>query len=167
MTSTVFNLAGAAFESGKALLTTVGEGIRSAVIAPYRAAKSALSFVRDLLPFSDAKEGPLANLTCSGSALLEALAGWIAKAATVPAKTIAGAFGFMNDMLGQVAASSMLAETLALTPVVAGEIPSTETSLFGTEPAIMETRPETASPEQSRLLGETRGVLEAGNNGLA
>jgi phage-related protein len=167
VTSTVSNLAGTAFESGKAILTTVGEGIKSAVTAPYRAAKSALSFVRDLLPFSDAKEGPLANLTRSGSALLEALAGGIAKAATVPAKAIAGAFGFMNDMVGRVAAPSMLAGTLALTPVVAGEIPSAGTSLFGTEPAIMETRSETAPPEQSRLLGETRGVLGAGNNGFA
>jgi hypothetical protein len=33
----------------------------------------ALSFVRDLLPFSDAKEGPLADLTQSGMALLETL----------------------------------------------------------------------------------------------
>ena len=138
VTTTVSNLAGTAFESGKAILTTVGEGIKSAVTAPYRALKSALSFVRDLLPFSDAKEGPLVNLTRSGSALLEALAGGIAKAATVPAKAIAGAFGFMNDMLGQVAAPSMLAGTLALTPVVAGEIPSAGTPLFGTEPAIME-----------------------------
>jgi len=71
VTSTVSNLAGSAFESGKAILTTVGEGIKSAVTAPYQAAKSALSFVRNLLPFSDAKEGPLANLTRSGSALLE------------------------------------------------------------------------------------------------
>ncbi|RLD47054.1 MAG: phage tail tape measure protein, partial [Bacteroidetes bacterium] len=167
VTSTVSNLAGTAFESGKAILTTVGEGIKSAVTAPYRAAKSALSFVRDLLPFSDAKEGPLANLTRSGSALLEALAGGITKAATVPAKAIAGAFGFMNDMVGRVAAPSMLAGTLALKPVVAGEIPSAETPLFGTEPAIMETRSETAPPEQSRLLGETRGVLASGNNGFA
>lgn len=167
VTSPISSLAGTAFESGKAILTTVGEGIKSAVTAPYRAAKSALSFVRDLLPFSDAKEGPLANLTRSGSALLEALAGGIAKAATVPAKAIAGAFGFMNDMVGRVAAPSMLAGTLALTPVVAGEIPSAGTPLFGTEPAIMETRSETAPPEQSRLLGETRGVLGAGNNGFA
>ena len=167
VTSTVSNLAGTAFESGKAILTTVGEGIKSAVNAPYRAAKSALSFVRDLLPFSDAKEGPLTNLTRSGSALLEALAGGIANAATVPAKAIAGAFGFMNDMLGRVAAPSMLAGTLALTPVMAGEIPSVGTPLFGTEPAIMETRSETAPSEQSRLLGETRGVLAPGNNGFA
>jgi hypothetical protein len=167
VTTTVSNLAGTAFESGKAILTTVGEGIKSAVTAPYRAAKSALSFVRDLLPFSDAKEGPLANLTRTGSALLEALAGGIAKAATVPAKAIAGAFGFMNDMVGRVVAPSMLAGTLALTPVVAGEIPSAGTPFFGTEPAIMETRPETTPPEQSRLLGETRGVLAPGINGFA
>jgi len=167
VTSTVSNLAGTAFESGKAILTTVGEGIKSAVTAPYRAAKSALSFVRDLLPFSDAKEGPLANLTRSGSALLEALAGGITKAATVPAKAIAGAFGFMNDMLGRVAAPSMLAGTLALTPVVAGGITSAGTPLFGTKPTIMETLPAAAPSEQSRLLGETRGVLAPGNNGFA
>jgi len=168
VTSTVSNLAGAAFESGKAILTTVGEGIKSAVTAPYRAAKSALSFVRNLLPFSDAKEGPLANLTRSGSALLETLAGGIARAATIPARAIAGAFGFMNDMAGQVAAPAMLAGTLALTPVVAGEVPWAGTPpLLGAEPAAIETRTAAAPPEQSRLLGETRGVLVPGNTGFA
>jgi len=168
VTSTVSNLAGSAFESGKAILTTVGEGIKSAVTAPYRAAKSALSFVRNLLPFSDAKEGPLANLTRSGSALLETLAGGIARAATIPARAIAGAFGFMNDMAGQVAAPAMLAGTLALTPVVAGDVPWAGTPpLLGTEPAAIETRTAAAPPEQSRLLGETRGVLVPGNTGFA
>jgi hypothetical protein len=74
----------------------------------------------------------------------------------------------MNDMAGQVAAPAMLAGTLALTPVVAGEVPWAGTPpLLGAEPAAIETRTAAAPPEQSRLLGETRGVLVPGNTGFA
>jgi hypothetical protein len=166
VTSTVSNLAGSAFESGKAILTTVGEGIRSAVTAPYRAAKSALSFVRDLLPFSDAKEGPLANLTRSGAALIETIARGITRAATAPAQALAKTFGLMGDLAGQVAVPSALAGTLALTPIVSGDLPTVAEPFRGPEPAAIETAVGVhPAPEQARLLGETRGSLVPGAAG--
>jgi phage-related protein len=166
VTSTVSNLASSAFESGKSILTTVGEGIKSAVTAPYRAAKSALSFVRDLLPFSDAKEGPLANLTRSGAALIETIARGITRTATAPAEALAKAFGFMGDLAGRIAVPSGLAGMLALTPVVTGDLPAVAGPVGRTESAAVESALGVhPAPDQARLLGETRGALSPGATG--
>jgi TP901 family phage tail tape measure protein len=60
-----FNL----FEAGAKLFSTLTEGIKSKVSGPIEAVKGALSGIRDMLPFSDAKVGPLSQLTASGRAL--------------------------------------------------------------------------------------------------
>jgi hypothetical protein len=160
LASSVSSLAVSAFESGRAFMAAVGEGIKSAVSAPYQAAKSALSFVRNLLPFSDAKEGPLADLTRSGAALVQTLAGGINKAASAPAEAMTRAFGFMSGLTGKIAAPAMLAGTLALTPVMVGEPPPVASYMESAEAPVPMERPAAfLPPEQSRLLGETRGAL--------
>ena len=78
------------FEAGKRLLITLGEGIWSAVTYPFTMLKNALGKLRNLLPFSDAREGPLASLTASGSALLKTLADGMSLTQSLPAKV----FGF-------------------------------------------------------------------------
>jgi hypothetical protein len=78
------------FEAGKKLLVTLGEGIWSAVTYPFTMLKNALGKLRNLLPFSDAREGPLASLTASGSALLKTLADGMSLTQSLPAKV----FGF-------------------------------------------------------------------------
>ena len=75
-----------------------------------------------------------------GSALLEKLAGGIAQATIAPA---------------------MLAGTLALTPVLAEEVPQAGAPLLRTDPTVLAAR-SAASPEASRLLAETRGALTPG-----
>lgn len=160
LASSVSSLAGSAFESGRAFMTAVGDGIKSAVSAPYQAAKSALSFVRNLLPFSDAKEGPLADLTRSGAALIQTLAGGITKAASAPAEAMTREFGFMTGLTGKIAAPALLAGTLALTPVMAGEAPTVASKMESTiATAPMERPAAHLATGQARLLGETRGVL--------
>lgn len=61
------------FEAGKAILSTLTDGIKAMAMAPINAVKGVFSKVRDLLPFSDAKIGPLSQLTSSGSAIMETL----------------------------------------------------------------------------------------------
>jgi TP901 family phage tail tape measure protein len=73
------------FEAGKKLLMTLGEGIWSAVTYPFNMLKNALGKLRGLLPFSDAKEGPLSTLTTSGQALLKTLAEGMTAAKDAPA----------------------------------------------------------------------------------
>ena len=58
------------FESGSKLLTTFIDGVKSKIKAVTDAVSSAFKSVRDLMPFSDAKTGPLSQLTESGSKLL-------------------------------------------------------------------------------------------------
>jgi len=96
-------------------------------------------------------------------ALLETLSGGIAKAAQIPARALQQAFGFVNEMMGQVAAPAMLAGTLTLTPVATGELPTVASPIGGPEPASIETTVGVhPAPEQARLLGETRGALTPG-----
>ena len=54
------------FESGKRIVSTFANGIKSAFSSAVEAVKGGLQKIRNLLPFSDAKEGPLSTLTLSG-----------------------------------------------------------------------------------------------------
>jgi hypothetical protein len=61
-------------EHGRRLVDTLVEGIKSIANKPVQMVRDMLGKVRNLLPFSDAKEGPLSALTKSGRALPETLA---------------------------------------------------------------------------------------------
>lgn len=61
------------YDSGMALLRTLGDGIMAAVSYPVDAIKGALAKVREYLPFSDAKVGPLSELTLSGQKIMTTL----------------------------------------------------------------------------------------------
>ena len=50
------------FESGKRVVTTFANGIKSAFTGAVDAVKGGLQRIRNMLPFSDAKEGPLSTL---------------------------------------------------------------------------------------------------------
>lgn len=60
--------------SGAALLQAFVDGLKSMVMQPYEVVKGGLAKLRNLLPFSDAKEGPLSRLTYSGGALMTTFA---------------------------------------------------------------------------------------------
>jgi TP901 family phage tail tape measure protein len=68
-------------ESGRKLISTLADGIRSVITMPYDLVKSGLDKVRQLLPFSDAKEGPLSALTLSGTRIMDTLGSGIRAAA--------------------------------------------------------------------------------------
>lgn len=61
------------FESGKKILSTLTDGIKAVANAPVEAISKVFSKVRDFLPFSDARVGPLSELTASGAAIMETL----------------------------------------------------------------------------------------------
>lgn len=78
--------------SGAALIEAFTDGIKSAVSKPYDAVKEGLKWVRNLLPFSDAKEGPLSSLTYSGGALISTFAYGMQKKTPMLHKTALSAF---------------------------------------------------------------------------
>ncbi len=89
------------FEAGKKLLVTLGKGIWSAVTYPFNMLKNALGKLRKLLPFSDAKEGPLSSLTTSGKALLETLANGMNAAKNAPSSIFKTATqGILSSLSG-------------------------------------------------------------------
>lgn len=120
--SSARNLVSAAFQSGRSVMITIADGIRSAAAAPFEAAKAALSRLRRLLPFSDAKEGPLSTITRSGSALLEAFSSGIARASELPSRALESSLGTAASLLAAGLPAGALAAALALTPVVNGSL---------------------------------------------
>ncbi len=58
------------FESGSKLLGTFVDGLKSMAGSVVDSVKGVFQKVRNLMPFSDAKEGPLSTLTLSGSRLM-------------------------------------------------------------------------------------------------
>ncbi|MFZ5826499.1 MAG: phage tail tape measure protein [Bacillota bacterium] len=65
--------------AGRGLFDSLTEGIKSAISKPVELVKGAVQKIRDLLPGSDAKEGPLSTLTRSGRALVTTFGGGMAQ----------------------------------------------------------------------------------------
>ena len=76
------------FESGKRVVTTFANGIKSAFTGAVDAVKGGLQRIRNLLPFSDAKEGPLSTLTLSGQRTMTTYAHGLEPAQDAPAQAI-------------------------------------------------------------------------------
>ena len=87
-------------ESGGKIMDTFTEGIKSAVSKPVEAVKGALSKIRQMLPFSDSKEGPLSQLTLSGRKVFETLDAGMSQTADLPAETARDAFQALSGENG-------------------------------------------------------------------
>lgn len=72
-------------KSGKKIMDTFTEGIKSAIAKPVEAVRGGLQKIRNMLPFSDAKTGPLSELTLSGSKVMTTFADGIGQAEAAPA----------------------------------------------------------------------------------
>ena len=71
------------FEAGKGFLQSFIDGFLSVKDDLIGAVTGALDEARDLLPFSDAKRGPLADLTASGRAIVDTLSAGIRQAGDI------------------------------------------------------------------------------------
>ena len=71
-------------EIGKALIGSLGEGIRAAGAALVERVGSVFSWLAPLLPESDARGGPLSNLTGSGAAIVDTLGEGVRRAGPTP-----------------------------------------------------------------------------------
>lgn len=86
-------------ESGKKILTTFTEGIKSAISAPVEAVKGGLQKIRNMLPFSDAKTGPLSTLTLSGHRTMTTYATGLQQAVEAPAEVMEGALSRISTQI--------------------------------------------------------------------
>lgn len=83
-------------DSGRKIVTTLTNGIKSVINMPADAIRGAFGKLRKLLPFSDAKEGPLSKLTLSGRRVLETVTTGIGQAERLPAQAVDKSFGKIN-----------------------------------------------------------------------
>jgi hypothetical protein len=74
ITGALSGLAGTAYDAGVGLVTALANGIISGISAAVDAVKEAAATIMDYFPFSDAKKGPLSNITASGAALMTTFA---------------------------------------------------------------------------------------------
>jgi len=75
-------------ESGKRLITTFVNGIKSVASKPIEAVKGIFGKIGNLFPHSDAKEGPLSTLTLSGRKTMTTYAQGVTLAQAAPAQAI-------------------------------------------------------------------------------
>lgn len=89
------------FDAGKALVVAFARGLMSGILFPFKILWKALGWLRRLLPFSDAHEGPLSDLTASGASVLKTFGKGIMSVVGLPARLILGAFrGIMTAIRG-------------------------------------------------------------------
>lgn len=87
-------------KSGAGLLEAFSNGIQSMAEKPVAVVSDALQRIRKLLPFSDAKEGPLSDLTLSGSRVFTTWDEGMQQTADVPARTMEKALDLTGDTGG-------------------------------------------------------------------
>ena len=105
-------------QMGANILSFFTNGIRSMVEAPVEAVRGALSRIRKLLPFSDAQEGPLSDLTLSGSRVFTTFRDGMEQTADLPAQTMEKAVelqgGAVQSLTGADGERQLIIEKLVL-----------------------------------------------------
>lgn len=83
-------------DSGKKIMDTFTEGIKAGLSKPVEAVKAGLQNIRNMLPFSDAKVGPLSQLTLSGRKVMSTFTGGIQQEENLPAEVLQKSFEGMK-----------------------------------------------------------------------
>ncbi len=141
---------------GRAVMETLALGIRGAVGAPAAALKTVLGKVRDYLPFSDARTGPLSALTASGGALLRTVGDGVRRA---------GPDGLRRPLARGLAAASTV---LALAPPTLGAAapampppappPALGAAASAMPPPAMPPAPAPAAPRPAASVADNRRI---------
>ncbi len=87
------------FEAGVGFITAIWDGIVSVWTGVMDGITGLFGQIRDMLPFSDAKTGPLSTLTKSGRAFMSTFASGIDAAAIIPRKAMENALMPLGKML--------------------------------------------------------------------
>lgn len=110
--SAIWNFYGRFVDAGWGLITAFANGIKNAFGRAVDAVKNGMKKVREYLPFSDAKKGPLSDLTLSGQRFAETFAQGIYKG---------------SGAIAEAASSSLALTGMPQT----AQTPNVSTSIFG------------------------------------
>lgn len=90
------------FESGAKLLTTFVDGIMAKAGAVVDAVKGVFAKVREFMPFSDAHEGPLSQLTVSGEKMMSTFGEGAQQGEGSLLESVSGVFGKVRDAFSEL-----------------------------------------------------------------
>ena len=121
-------------ECGRKLWTTFTDGLKSKISAPVEIVKSGLQAIRNMLPFSDAKTGPLSTLTLSGQRMMETLATGVGAGAGALIDTVAGALAAPAKLID--AGIGMLPSIDDIGAGISSGLTAVGNFLFGVEPEL-------------------------------
>ncbi|GAA6428443.1 phage tail tape measure protein [Dielma fastidiosa] len=79
-------------EFGSNIMNSLAGGIKAVAMAPFNAVSSVFDKVRNLLPFSDAKEGAFSHLTLSGQRIMTTISEGINQEEEAPAEAVKRSF---------------------------------------------------------------------------
>lgn len=142
-------------ECGRKLWQTFTDGLKSMISAPVEIVKSGLQAIRNMLPFSDAKEGPLSTLTLSGQRMMETLATGVGAGAGALIDTVDGALAAPAKLID--AGIGMLPSIDEIGAGISSGLDAVGEFLFGPapEPAMVGAAPVEVSPITSKQAGKT------------
>ncbi len=104
-------------DAGKALMVALAKGIIAGISDAVDAVKRAAAKVMEYLPFSDAKRGPLSNITASGAALMTTFEKGIASSSVDLAHTVEHILPDMSAILPDVTYAAGIGDTLTNTTI--------------------------------------------------
>ena len=134
---------------GKAIIETIVLGLTGGVQVLYKGVTFVLGKVRGLLPFSDAREGPLSGLTASGGAILQTMGEGVRRAGPRP----------LVAPLGRQLAAASTALALSV-PAAAAAVPGAAAGVYNDYRSyritIVQQAGEDASALADRLMAEIR-----------
>jgi hypothetical protein len=102
------------FEAGAKLFQTLIDGIKSMISKPVEIVQAGLQKIRNLLPFSDAKEGPLSQLTLSGRKILETISAGVGTGAQALKSSV--------DSAMKPVAAGIAGLSIAMAPIMPPEV---------------------------------------------
>ena len=137
---------------GQAIIETIVLGLTGGVQVLYKGVTFVLGKVRGLLPFSDAREGPLSGLTASGGAILQTMGEGVRRAGHRP---LGAALGRQLAAVSTVAALSVPGGAAAA-PAVAGAAGGVYNDYRSYRITIVQQAGEDASALADRLMAEIR-----------
>ncbi|MCW2248308.1 TP901 family phage tail tape measure protein [Azospirillum fermentarium] len=126
--------------SGAAIIDTIVQGVKAKASALVDAVKETLASVREYLPFSDAKRGPLSTLTYSGKALVGTIGEGVqmagAPALSGPlAAAFGGALATLSSGAANASATMPAVAGVVATDVLAGATSAGTAAIAGASPA--------------------------------
>ena len=114
------SIPGRLVDVGGKIIQTIIDGIKAKAVALFDTVKTTLAKVREMLPFSDAKKGPLSRLTDSGGSIMTTLAeGVAAKAGDLHSQIGMAAEGGQTQITGMV---HRLVDEFKAVPTLLGDV---------------------------------------------